>query len=165
MAGMTWIKVNKAKTVLAVLALAATAVVVMALALHITPLSWGLHQPINSSGGLAIKGYDPVSYHTSGVATQGSGAITLSWNGADWHFSSQENLALFEGDPERYAPAFGSNCAQAVSSKITATANPEVWHMEGDNLYLFLNQAAKEKFVSRIGDGVIEQTERNWAGQ
>jgi YHS domain-containing protein len=57
--------------------------------------------------GVAIKGYDPVAYHTEGRAVEGQSQYVYAWNDAKWHFASAKNRDLFEADPERYAPQYG----------------------------------------------------------
>jgi YHS domain-containing protein len=57
--------------------------------------------------GVAIKGYDPVAYHTEGRAVEGKSKFSYNWNDAKWYFSSAENRDLFAADPERYAPQYG----------------------------------------------------------
>jgi len=57
--------------------------------------------------GVAIKGYDAVSYHTEGRPMKGDSRYTYEWNDATWHFSSTKNRDLFAGDPERFAPQYG----------------------------------------------------------
>jgi YHS domain-containing protein len=57
--------------------------------------------------GVAIKGYDPVAYHTEGKAVKGKSAFTFNWNDARWYFASAENRDLFSSNPERYAPQYG----------------------------------------------------------
>jgi YHS domain-containing protein len=57
--------------------------------------------------GVAIKGYDPVAYHTEGRAVKGKSAFIHYWNDAKWYFATAANRDLFELNPERYAPQYG----------------------------------------------------------
>jgi hypothetical protein len=41
---------------------------------------------LNLRQGLALKGYDPVSYYTDGAAAVGDPAISYQWQGATWLF-------------------------------------------------------------------------------
>ena len=64
--------------------------------------------PINvNADGVAIKGYDPVAYFTLGRPAKGKQEFQFEWQGAKWLFSSQEHLAGFVQNPERYAPQYG----------------------------------------------------------
>jgi len=47
--------------------------------------------PVFSTDTGAIRGYDPVAYFSEHRAVKGKPDISRSWNGAVWHFSSEEN--------------------------------------------------------------------------
>ena len=69
--------------------------------------AWAV-QPINTDPqGVAIGGYDPVAYFTLGKPVKGSEEFSHQWMGATWHFKSEEDLAMFTSNPERYAPQYG----------------------------------------------------------
>ena len=57
--------------------------------------------------GVAIKGYDPVAYHTENRAVKGKSTFAHNWNDAKWHFATAANRDLFVSNPERYAPQYG----------------------------------------------------------
>src|SRR5204862_1797732 len=80
--------------------------------------------PINSSSGLALKGYDGVAYTTEGKPVRGQAQFQFTWNGATWQFASAENRDLFRGAPENYAPQFGGYCAWAVGHGYTSDGDP-----------------------------------------
>ncbi len=89
-----------------------------------------------SDGGLAIRGADPVAFFTAGAPTTGDAAHSLMWKGATWQFASAENMALFEANPEAYAPQFGGYCAFAMSKGSIASSVPEAWSIVDGKLYL-----------------------------
>jgi YHS domain-containing protein len=57
--------------------------------------------------GLAIKGYDTVAYFTVGKPVKGNKKYEVTWNGAKWRFSTEDNAELFRAAPEKYAPKYG----------------------------------------------------------
>jgi YHS domain-containing protein len=59
-------------------------------------------QSVFSQNGKAIRGYDPVAYHTENKAVAGADSLQFSWNGANWFFSSQENLNRFKSELNRH---------------------------------------------------------------
>ena len=64
--------------------------------------------PVNvDADGVALKGYDPVAYFTMGQPVKGQEEFMHEWQGARWLFSSSEHLALFQENPEKYAPQYG----------------------------------------------------------
>ena len=84
-------------------------IVILALAFFCTVTKPGIaFDKINkSNNGIAIKGYDPVAYHTEGRAVKGNKNFSYNWNDAEWYFANAENRDLFAANPERYAPQYG----------------------------------------------------------
>jgi hypothetical protein len=64
---------------------------------------------------LAIKGYDPVAYFTTGAPMRGLPAIEYEWDEQRYHFAKAEHRELFRADPVRYAPQFANFCAMALA--------------------------------------------------
>jgi hypothetical protein len=64
---------------------------------------------------LALKGYDPVAYFTTG-ATPGLPEFEYLWDGLRYRVASAENLRLFRSHPDRYAPHFGGSCAMNMAN-------------------------------------------------
>ena len=105
--------------------------------------------PLNvDEQGRAIRGYDAVAYHADGTAVAGDPSFTHNWSGADWLFSTAENRDLFAQDPEKYAPNNGGYCTFGVVLKKKLDVDPDVFMVEQDELFLFLNPEVKEKFVA-----------------
>lgn len=115
-------------------------VILMAKSHSISPLSWGSHEAVYAEKGVAIKGYDPVAFHTQNKAVKGDETYSFDWNGATWQFASSDNLELFQTSPDKYAPQFGGYCAFAVSQGFTAEVDPEHWLVKDDKLFIFSNE-------------------------
>lgn len=144
-------------------------VVLGALALS-TSLSATAAPPINTLGktGLfsgpsdaAIVGYDPVAYFTVGKPVQGKDAFTTEWNGAKWKFSSAENLALFKGNPEKYAPQYGGYCAHGVAKDGLVSIEPDKFAVRDGKLYLNYNADVQERWL-KDPDGFIKQADQKF---
>jgi YHS domain-containing protein len=112
-------------------------------------------------GNKAVDGYDTVAYFTEGKPVEGSSEFSTEYKGAEWQFASQENLDLFLGNPEKYAPAYGGYCAYAVALGSTANGDPEQWEIYEDRLYLNVNAEIQAKWTADK-PGFIEQSEANW---
>ena len=151
------------KVLIGVLAVVILGVVGFAANGKIAPLSWGLWGDVNLESGVASRGYDVVSYHTSGNAVIGVQQYNSVFNGAEWRFSTEENKKLFDANPERYMPMYGGFCAYAVYNNITANVNPQIWHIENGKLYLFASESTKQDWVAEISKNSIGVTDRNWA--
>jgi YHS domain-containing protein len=119
--------------------------------------------PINSSKGVAIKGYDTVAYFEKGNPVKGSEEFQFNWNDATWYFSSSANRDLFAKNPEKYVPQFGGYCAYAASRNYIYEADPMVWKIVDGKLYLNYNKEAQQEWEKDI-PGNIEKGDKNWPG-
>lgn len=111
--------------------------------------------------GRALRGYDAVAYFESQDAVMGDAAWTVSWQGADWHFSSAENQAKFADNPERYAPENGGFCTFGIVLAKKFDIDPTVWIIREQGLYVFLNEEVKEKFL-QDEPGNFQRVQANW---
>lgn len=112
-------------------------------------------------GKVAVSGYDPVAYFTSGKPVEGSKDFTATWNGAEYRFASAANRDKFKADPARYAPQYGGYCAWAVSQGYTAPADPKVWKIVDGKLYLNYDASVGKKWSADI-PGYIAKANANW---
>ena len=116
-----------------------------------------------ATGGIAINGYDPVAYFTQGKPVEGDAAITSDWLGAKIQFASTEHKAIFDADPDKYAPKYGGYCAYAVSKGYTATTDPGAWSIYEDRLYLNFSKTVRALWSVRKGSHV-RAADANWPG-
>lgn len=116
---------------------------------------------IYAEGGVAVDGSDVVAYFTDGAPVTGSADHTVDWNGATWQFSSAENAAMFEANPEDYAPQYGGYCAYAVSKGYTAPTEPDAWTIHEGKLYLNFNTTVRKIWSEDI-PGNIVKADGNW---
>ena len=98
--------------------------------------------------GRGIRGFDAVAYHNSGEAVAGDEGFNHDWNGVTWLFASAENRDAFAAEPERYAPQNGGYCTFGVILKKKLDVDPEVFLVDEDRLFLFLNPEVKDKFLA-----------------
>lgn len=120
--------------------------------------------------GYAVSGYDVVAYRSleqapvggaQPKAVLGSAEFTTEYNGAKWAFSSAENLAKFEADPEAYAPAYDGHCAYGVAKGGKVPGNPNLWRIVDDVLYLNIGDQVVGFWEKDI-PGHIETSEEKW---
>ncbi len=110
----------------------------------------GMSSRINTSRGVAIKGYDPVAYFVEGVPTPGSSEITTSWAGATWWFATVVNREAFTANPDHFAPQFGGWCSAGKALHIPMKGSPMKWRIENDQLFLQAN------FISYALHGMLD---------
>lgn len=114
--------------------------------------------------GLGAKGYDVVSYFTSGKPVEGSDRYTVEYGGVKWQFSSAENRDVFKTDPAKYAPQYGGFCAWGVSVGKLFDVDPvNGWRIVDGKLYLNFNADIASTF-SKDSPGFISKANRNWPG-
>jgi YHS domain-containing protein len=118
--------------------------------------------PVNTADGLAIKGYDPVSYFTDGKPMRGSAQFSTSYKGVVYRFVSVEHRDRFIAEPEKFEPQYGGYCAYAISWNLIADIDPDDWTVVDNKLYLN-NGFFPQTLWSFDKLGNIAQGDRNWA--
>ncbi|MFY0626231.1 MAG: YHS domain protein [Reichenbachiella sp.] len=113
---------------------------------HVNPLGMVDKSTYNSYSGIAIKGYDPVSYFME-VPTKGTETFTTEWKGVQWNFASLDNKELFLSNPEKYAPQFGGYCSFAVTTGFSATIDPAAYLIKDEKLYFFNGEDLRINFM------------------
>lgn len=151
------------KVLIIIVVIIVLAPVVLFYGLKVSPISWQLLGPVNENSNLAVKGYDVVSYFNDSQPKQGDRTKGLKTNNIIRYFSSDVNKLSFKTFPDKYLPQYGGYCATAVASGFTADVNPEIWHIENEKLYLFFDESAKNDFVAKIDQGIIQTADREWA--
>ncbi len=122
--------------------------------------------------GFAVSGYDVVAYRSLDQApvgqsqpegVRGRSDITADYNGATWAFASEENRDKFLENPAYYAPQYDGHCAYGVSKGGKVPANPNLWRIVDDKLYLNITDVVVGFFEEDI-PGNINLAEGNWPG-
>jgi YHS domain-containing protein len=114
-------------------------------------------------GNLAIEGHDPVAYFLESKPVEGRKSHKVDWSGASWRFKSAENKALFEANPEKYAPQYGGYCAWAASQNTVAGSDHDQWTIVDGKLYLNYDREVKEKWLVNTPKYIVDG-DKNWPG-
>lgn len=121
--------------------------------------------------GFAVSGYDVVAYFDleqvpvgspQPAAVPGDRDITSTYNGATFAFSSEENKARFDANPEAFVPVYDGHCAYGVSKGGKVPGNPNLWRIVDDRLYLNITDVVVGFWEEDIPAN-IELAETNWA--
>jgi len=119
----------------------------------------------NLEKNLAIQGYDPVAYFTTGKATKGNKELAAVAEGVTYYFATPSNKEMFLKDYKKYEPQYGGWCAYAMGSiGEKVEIDPETFKIENGNLYLFyhtwtnntLNKWNKEEMKLKV------KADKNW---
>jgi YHS domain-containing protein len=120
--------------------------------------------PVNTDRkGVALHGYDAVSYFEEDGPEKGSPQFSYSYGGATWLFSSAENRKRFAENEGMYMPQFGGYCAKAVSENDTADVDPLAYKVVDGKLYLNYDARIQKVWEKDI-PGRIAKAEKYWPG-
>ena len=100
------------------------------------------------SNGVAIFGYDPVSYRVEGAAREGSAAISVQVDGLTWRFASEANRQAFLDDPASYEPRLGGYDGAALARGFVSAGDPTLFAVTADGLYFFRSQENRASFAA-----------------
>ncbi len=120
---------------------------------------------VNTSGasGVALAGFDPVSFFGSEAPVNGSPMIRAEHEGAVYLFANEANRAAFEADPGRFAPQYGGFCAYGVSINILLPVDITTAQIRDGKLYLNVNPDILRKFNADF-EGSVSRANTNWPG-
>jgi hypothetical protein len=141
----------------------AAAVQAKAATLSAMPSAVGLTEvfAVDELTGVALSGFDPVSYFLGEGPKAGLPEHEVIWSGVAWRFASAANREAFLRDPETYAPRFGGYDATSVAQGLTVRANPWLSVVRSDGLYLFRTDHGRARFVA--DPGLAAKAEERWA--
>lgn len=98
--------------------------------------------------GVALYGFDPVSYFLDGEARPGSERYELSFGGFTWRFASEANRAAFKSRPDAYVPGFGGYDPVALVRGAPVAGHPAVFAVYDGRLFLFQRPENRDAFLS-----------------
>ncbi len=104
--------------------------------------------------GVAMEGYDPITYFTEPEPLPGSPNHEYYWGGVPWYFVSEANRDVFMRAPEVYAPQFGGHCLMSLARGYLSDGKPRVYAIEKMKLYLFYSTANREAFLISMEEAI-----------
>jgi YHS domain-containing protein len=113
--------------------------------------------------GVALHGYDPVSYFSGSAPKQGKAGITATHDGATYQFASTANRDKFKAEPAKYAPQYGGFCAMGVALGKKLDVEPAAYRVVDGKLYLNVNKDVQKRWLDDV-PGNITQAEKSWPG-
>ncbi len=103
----------------------------------------------NLEDGVAVSGYDVVSYFTQNKAVKGSKDNAVIYQGVLYYFSSVANKEEFKKNPAKYEPEYGGWCAYAMGEKgEKVEVDPKTFKIINGKLYLFYNRLFNNTLTS-----------------
>ena len=87
---------------------------------------------------VGLQGYDPISYFDeSDDPKKGSPEFSLVNDNVTYYFTSAAHRDMFKSDPAHYAPHYDGYCAMTVSGGEKIEADPKIWTIVDEKLYVF----------------------------
>lgn len=111
--------------------------------------------------GVAIDGYDPVTYFTDPQPLRGKPDFEYYWGGVPWYFVSAANRDVFIRSPEVYAPRHGGYCEMALARGYLSDGKPNIYLVRGNTVLLFYSSANRDAFQLAEAEAV-SKAEANW---
>lgn len=129
-------------------------------------------QPINErfdtiGQGVAMSGFDPVSYFPEGGGKPAKGFIKrdYKYGGVTYRFASDANLARFRANPEKYVPAYNGWCAWAMAElNAKVDVEPTAYEVYQGKLFVFYDHADLNTRAMWLKDpaGMVARADVNW---
>jgi len=113
------------------------------------------------ANGIALKGFDPVSYFSPAGPAAGKAEITAKHDGAIYQFSSLRNRDTFAANPSKFVPAYGGFCAMGVALEQKLDVNPKLWRVVDGKLYLNVHKEAQSRWLEDV-KGNLAKADKNW---
>lgn len=101
-------------------------------------ISYSQVDPVDKDG-VAIGGYDVVSYFNALKPVKGTSTNKHTYNNITYHFATADNLQAFKANPEKYVPQYEGYCALGVSYGKKISIDPLTYRLIDNKLYLFYN--------------------------
>ena len=111
--------------------------------------------------GVALEGYDPVSYFTEGEPLPGQPEFDYYWQGVPWYFASAANRDAFARSPETFVPVFGGYGVMSLSRGFLSAGNPRLYAVLAGHVFLFHSSGNREAFLLAPRES-YKLAERQW---
>lgn len=115
---------------------------------------------------IASEGYSAVSYLDLGLAQKGNKAFKSEFKKIVYFFTSAEQKASFDKNPERYLPQYGGFCAFGCYAGAKFRVDPNKFIVENGKYYLYLNNVeldAMQLWLAEKNHGkLMETVDKNW---
>lgn len=114
---------------------------------------------------IAMDGYSPVSYLDLGLAQKGNKSIMSEYKGVKYYFTSAEQKATFDKNPDKYLPQYGGWCATGIAVGAKFRIDPNKFLVDNGKYYLFLNSVEVDALELWNKNGSKEMTKKadeNW---
>jgi YHS domain-containing protein len=117
--------------------------------------------------GLALEGYDPVSYFDvgGGKPLKGDAKLETLYDGVRYRFANEADKALFVATPAKFEPTYGGWCAYAMAKKEKVEVDVTSFVVRDGRLFLFYQGIFNDTRAKWLKDpaSYIKPADEKWA--
>lgn len=127
-----------------------------------------VHERFDTLGlGVALGGFDPVSYFPEGGGRPAKGFVQrdLKHDGVTYRFASDANRDRFRAHPEKYIPAYNGWCAWAMAElNARVDVEPTAYEVYKGKLYVFYDHADlnTRALWLKNPEAMVARADANW---
>jgi YHS domain-containing protein len=114
-----------------------------------------------SASGPAIDGYCPVAYKMAGKPIEGKEEFAVEHGGETWYLANEKAMKAFQENPGNYQVKYAGWCATGLAMGKQVQADPTIFMVHSEKIYLFSSEEAKKKFEAKAAE-MSEKAESNW---
>ena len=115
---------------------------------------------------IALQGFSPVSYLDLGIAQRGVKDFKSEHKKVIYYFTSAEQKASFDKNPEKYLPQYGGYCAFGVYAGAKFRPDPNKFIVKDGKYFLYLYNIeldAQQLWLAENNhNGLIKTANNNW---
>jgi len=114
---------------------------------------------------IALQGYSPVSYLDLELAQKGKKQFKTVHKNVAYYFTSSDQKATFDKNPQKYLPQYGGFCAFGVYVGAKFRVDPNKFVVSNNKYYLFLNDLevdAKQLWIAENHSKLVNTANKNW---
>lgn len=114
---------------------------------------------------IGLSGYSPVSYQTKGIPEKGDSRYRAEHDGVMYLFTSEAQLEAFNGEPDRFVPAYGGWCSLGMTAGKKFPADPLSFKVIDGRTHLFVNNEdldARSIWNQQPEAAMLQAAEKGW---
>lgn len=114
-----------------------------------------------ADAGPAIDGYCPVAYKMAGKPVKGKAEFAVEHGGKTWHMANEKAMKAFDENPGNYQVKYAGWCATGLAMNKQVEADPTIFAVHNEKIYLFSSEEAKKKFMDKAEE-MAKKAETNY---
>lgn len=133
--------------------------------ISLNPLSAQQEGHNNLRKGIALSGYDIVSYFSSKTPIKGNSKYSVKNGDATFYFANAINKITYQSNPDQYQIVYGGWCAYAIGAAgKKVEVDPLTYKIIDGKLYLFYNKYLNNTLDSwnKEENDLKQKAAKNW---